>query len=133
MTKTFSLGLAAATLGIIVFAGFAFAAVPVSPEGYWALNENGGAVANDSSGNGNTGAISGGATYTTGGIPATPGNVSALTFDGVDDYVQVPDAAALDVTGVLSISAWVKTSNAGTQILARKTFAYETLIYNGHF
>ena len=114
MTKTFSLGLAATTLAIIVFAGFAFAAVPVSPEGYWALNENGGAVANDSSGNGNTGAISGGATYTTSGIPTTPGNVSALTFDGVDDFVTVPNNATLDVTSPYSLAAWVNVTDVAT-------------------
>ncbi len=48
--------------------------------GYWKLDENSGAIAADSSGNGHDGTIKG-ATWT----PGKSG--SALYFDGVDDYV----------------------------------------------
>src|SRR5215207_4378172 len=46
--------------------------------------------------------------------PATgygPGRVGqAFSFDGVDDFVAVPDEAALDLTGDLTIEAWVNPS-----------------------
>ena len=35
---------------------------------------------------------------------------SALKFDGVNDYVSVPDSQSLDVTGEVSIEAWAKTN-----------------------
>ena len=127
MTRTYSLALAVVIVAVVAFAGIALAAT--GPVGYWALDEGAGTTADDSTANNNDGAISGSAYVV--GAP-TPGNAFALTFDGIDDYVQIPDAAALDVTGALSISAWIKTSNAGTQILARKTFAYELFVYNGH-
>ncbi|MCA9065083.1 MAG: DNRLRE domain-containing protein, partial [Planctomycetaceae bacterium] len=31
----------------------------------------------------------------------------ALTFDGVDDYVHVPDSDSLDITGALTMESWV--------------------------
>jgi uncharacterized membrane protein YedE/YeeE len=48
--------------------------------------------------------INGGAFYTSTGIAPVAGNVSALTFDGVDDFVAVPHAAVLDVTTAYTIS-----------------------------
>ncbi|MHC4432874.1 MAG: PA14 domain-containing protein [Planctomycetota bacterium] len=48
--------------------------------GYWSLDENGGTIAADSSGNGHDGTVIG--AEWTGGIMG-----SALDFDGVDDYV----------------------------------------------
>jgi len=36
----------------------------------------------------------------------------ALSFDGVDDYVKVPDSESLDLT-VLTITAWLKTTQTG--------------------
>ncbi|MDA0328138.1 MAG: LamG domain-containing protein [Gemmatimonadetes bacterium] len=40
--------------------------------------------------------------------PAMPmdTDVAALSFDGVDDYVTVTDAPALDITGNITLSAW---------------------------
>ena len=38
----------------------------------------------------------------------SPGN--ALDFDGTDDFVSVPDAAALDITDQLTLEAWFKPS-----------------------
>ena len=34
----------------------------------------------------------------------------AFSFDGVDDYVEVPSTENLDITGVISLAAWIKTS-----------------------
>ena len=72
---------------------------------YWPLDENSGAVVNDASGRGHHGAIRG--AQWTAGISG-----GALQFDGLDDFVQVPDAAELSFTRAdsYSISAWVRVS-----------------------
>ncbi|MBI3609366.1 MAG: hypothetical protein HY204_01525 [Nitrospirae bacterium] len=46
-------------------------------------------------------------TWTTG----KSGFVNALSFDGVDDYVEVPNAAPLQLTGDLTLEAWVNPTN----------------------
>ncbi|MFK5894256.1 MAG: RHS repeat-associated core domain-containing protein [Pseudomonadota bacterium] len=58
--------------------------------------------ANDSSGNGNDGTEFGGVTYTTG----VKGQ--AASFDGVDDYVDVPHSNTLNLNRPLTISLWMK-------------------------
>lgn len=63
--------------------------------------------ANDSSGNGNNGTVSGAALAT--GHRGTAS--SAYTFDGVNDYVSVPDSSSLDLTSQLTFSAWVQPAN----------------------
>ena len=41
-------------------------------------------------------------------------NLQSLEFDGVDDYVDCGNGASLQITGSLTISAWVKTTNTST-------------------
>jgi outer membrane protein assembly factor BamB len=66
------------------------------------LDDAGGSVALDSSGNSNSGTVSGGAVWSTG----TAGG--ALTFDGIDDVVTIPSTWQLDwAKGTWSV--WVKT------------------------
>jgi len=65
---------------------------------YWKLNEGTGSVAQDSSGNNNTGTLVNGPTWTTSG---------ALTFDGIDSYVNCGTGPSLNLTSSLTISAWV--------------------------
>jgi uncharacterized protein (DUF2141 family) len=67
----------------------------------WALNEGTGAIAGDSSGNANTGALVNGPTWTTGKYGG------ALLFDGVNDRVRVNDSASLDLTTAATFEAWV--------------------------
>ena len=64
------------------------------------FNEGSGTSAADSSGNGHTSTLTNGPTWTTGKYG------DALSFDGADDYVNVPDAASLDLTN-WTISAWI--------------------------
>ncbi len=64
-----------------------------------------GSTAYDSSGD-NDGNVCG-ATWTTGKIG------SALSFDGQNDYVSVPHDASLDITGDITISAWVYITQGG--------------------
>jgi len=37
----------------------------------------------------------------------------ALSFNGVDNYVRVPDADSLDITGPITVLAWLKLSELG--------------------
>ncbi|MHC4733618.1 MAG: LamG domain-containing protein [Planctomycetota bacterium] len=68
--------------------------------GWWKFDEGSGAIAYDSAGT-NDGTING-ASWTTGKIN------SALSFDGVDDYVDVGNDSSLMTTGDLTIYAWIK-------------------------
>jgi hypothetical protein len=56
---------------------------------------------NDMSGNANTGTLTNGPTFSTG----SGGNI---VFDGVDDYVSVPDNSLLRLVGECTICFWVK-------------------------
>ncbi|MCK4918754.1 MAG: LamG domain-containing protein, partial [Candidatus Pacebacteria bacterium] len=38
---------------------------------------------------------------------------SAMSFDGVDDYVDAGSDASLDITDAITVSAWVKTTDTG--------------------
>ena len=72
--------------------------------GCWRFDEETGSTAKDSSPYGNDGTIYG-ATRVRGIIG------KALSFDGVDDYVEVPDSASLDITDEITIGAWVKINS----------------------
>ena len=70
------------------------------------FNEGSGSVAKDSSLYNNHGTIYG-ATWTDGKFG------KALSFDGVDDYVEVPYADSLYIPHEVSVSVWIKPANAG--------------------
>jgi hypothetical protein len=69
--------------------------------GAWGFDEASGTGVTDASGRANNGTISG-ATRTTAGRFG-----SALTFDGVNDWVTVPDSASLDLSTRATLEAWV--------------------------
>ncbi len=76
---------------------------------YWNFNESTGTIASDSSGNANNGIING-ATWTTGKLG------SALQFDGVNDYVNVPDSNSLDAS-TFTFESWIKNNINDSNIL----------------
>jgi chitodextrinase len=78
--------------------------------GYWNFDEGSGTTANDSSGNGNNGTLVNGPTWTTGKVGS-----GALSFNGINDYVNSGSASSLDTLGPLTIAAWIyPTAALGT-------------------
>jgi len=69
--------------------------------GHWSFDEGSGDTVADSSGRGNNGTRYG-ATW----VDSKTGLGKALSFDGVDDYVLVPDSDSLDMQNI-TIMAWV--------------------------
>ncbi len=83
------------------------AVVPADPAGLvaaYGFNAGSGSIAADSSAAGNTGSVSG-ATWTVAGRYG-----SALSFDGVNDWVTTLDASSLDLTNAMTLEAWVRPS-----------------------
>jgi hypothetical protein len=68
--------------------------------GYWKFDEDSGGIAYDSSINFNDGTI-----YEAGWISGKVG--SCLGFDGLNDYVEVPDDDSLDITDECTIETWI--------------------------
>jgi hypothetical protein len=100
---------------------------PPSPTdvAYWKFDEGSGTTTADASGNGNNGTLQGPPTWSAGRVGA-----KALSFDGVDDYVQVGAAAKLVMTNSLSISAWILPKGVGSSateggIIVNKEGEYE--------
>lgn len=85
---------------------------------------------NDQSGKGNNGTNTG-TTSTTGKI----GNARSFTTSGGNDYISIADDATLDITGNITISAWINVTNFGdTPDLITKgdySDSYSTWIRNG--
>jgi hypothetical protein len=75
--------------------------------GAWGFEEGTGLEARDISGAGNHGTLSGPVR-----VPGKYG--AALSFDGINDWVTVPDAPSLDLTTALTVEAWVNPSALGT-------------------
>jgi len=73
--------------------------------GYWPLDEGAGGQALDNSGKNHNGSINGASWVS----PGWDGQGTCLQFDGVDDYVEVPNAADLrfSATAKYTLAAWV--------------------------
>ena len=87
-------------IGIVVFCGMAHAGLNDGLVAYYPLSGN----ANDASGHGHNGTVQG-------ANPTTDrfGNPnSAYYFDGINDYITVPDDGSFNVGNYLTISLWIK-------------------------
>ena len=90
------------------------------PIGYWRLGQTGGIGAADETGNGLTGIynalVAGSGPGNLGqpgprpadGFPGFAGDNRAAHLNGTTSYVSVADADALDITGAVTLEAWIK-------------------------
>jgi hypothetical protein len=56
---------------------------------------------------------------------------NCLSFDGSDDYVEVPSSTSLDVTDAITMEAWVKLNSGGTDTwydIVRRGTGYEVSV-----
>jgi len=104
--------------------------------GYWGMGEGAGQYAYDGSGNNNTGTLGSGSNPDSSDPTWTTGKVGgALSFDGVNDYVNAGTAASLNITGSeLTLEAWVKISSwAGMGGYAAIVENYQDVAGNGGY
>jgi len=109
---------AATNLGVSADVTFTTVAAGTGLVAAYGFNEGNGTMVSDGSGNSNTGATSGPTWSTQGKFGG------ALSFDGVNDYVTIPNSPSLDISGTnLTISFWanIQNGNDGTDdvILAK--------------
>jgi chitodextrinase len=96
--------------------------------GAWGFSEGTGGTTADASGNGNTGTITS-ASWTAQGRYG-----SALSFNGANSVVRIPNSASLNVTTGMTLSAWVRPTAAQggwRTILQRQADAYFLHASNG--
>lgn len=89
--------------------GYADEVAADSPVAWWRFEETSGSTVADEVGS-NDGTVFGANLDVSG----APGTGSAASFDGVDDYVNIPDASALRLTGSITLEAWVYRPSAAT-------------------
>ncbi len=100
--------------------------------GCWLFDEGTGPTTADGSGNGNTGTLVGDASPSTMWVADRFGNAGkALHFNGTSQYVKVSDANSLDITGDITIAAWVKPEEIKTQDVVKKAVTTGTTV-NGY-
>ncbi len=75
-----------------------------APVARWDFEEGSSTSAYDKSGNGNTGTLTSGPTWTTGKVG------QGVLLDGTNDYVSVADSNSLDVASTMTLETWIKTS-----------------------
>ncbi|MCJ7777062.1 MAG: LamG domain-containing protein, partial [Sedimentisphaerales bacterium] len=86
--------------------------------GWWKLDETEGKNASDSSGNNNTGTIVGNPQW-----QSTGGKIGgALEFDGNGDYINLGKKSDFDITGQITVAAWIKVNrfDKGWQAIVTK-------------
>ncbi len=84
--------------------------------GWWTFDEGSGAIAADSSGNGNNGSLHGPVQWTTDGKIG-----GAMKFTGPYNYVQVQNSPSLDMTRAITIAAWINPSWTGNNRILQKS------------
>jgi len=114
------IGIAVWVLLVIALAGLPAGVQAQSDDGLvaeWHFDEGAGNVVEDSSGNGNDGVIYG-ATWVEGKYG------KALSFDGVDDYVEIPDKPSLDIMDEITIEAWIHCYDSydNQELISKVTF-----------
>lgn len=80
--------------------------------GLWKFNTQ---SATDASSNGNNGTLYGGASYST-EVPS----LSSLSLNGTSGYAEVANSQSLNITGAVTVEAWVKTNSTANQSIAER-------------
>src|SRR5690606_27624941 len=99
---------------------FTTASLPDPLVGYWKVDEATGNTLIDASTYGNNATVNGTAVRTTG----IDGN--ALVVNATSQYAIVPDNASLDITGQITLAAWIKPNARATQYIIKKAVNGET-------
>src|SRR5690606_7379145 len=94
--------------------------------------EGSGTTLLDATDNGNHAAVTGSPSW----VPGVEGQ--GLRFGGNGQYATAPDHSSLDVTGAITVSAWVRPERTGREYLVRKaekgeTDGYELTMADGIF
>ena len=104
-------------------AGHPVGGSPVASQvAYWKFDEGYGATAYDSAGsnNGTLTPSTGGTNTTTAAMWDLDGKYGkAIEFDGTDDYVEMADDPAFDITDEITLSAWIKPTAAAQSLYSR--------------
>jgi len=91
----------------VVIVAFVFSlGYPGSMISYWKFDDVTGLTALDSA-DANDGTLNNGPVWTSGKVGG------ALSFDGLNDYVEVPDSANLDITDAITLEAWINPQTVG--------------------
>src|SRR3989475_8032811 len=97
-------------LGVLEVGGATQQVLGDHPSGFWRLGDPVGSTsAADASGNGLTGTVDAGVTL---GQPGAVSGDTAATFPGSGPAVGVPASAVLDLSGPVSVEAWVRPTQA---------------------
>ena len=96
------------TVGVTLTVDPAPPTIPPGLVAAYGFEEPSGTAVNDASGRGHNGTLSGATRSTSGRFG------SALSFDGVNDWVTVPDHNELDLTTGVTMSAWVNPTALGS-------------------
>jgi outer membrane lipoprotein-sorting protein len=75
--------------------------------GWWKFDESTGTIASDSSGNGNNGTLKGNPVWR----PQGGKTGGAIELSGKGDYVEISNESAFDITGQITVSAWVNITD----------------------
>ncbi len=104
--------------------------------GLWHFDEDSGTTVTDSSGNGNTGTYYG-ETFNDGTLKNGPQWVDgkfgkALSFDGVDDYVDCGNDSSLNLDNEVTVEAWIKpiaVPSSGEGLASKADLSYGLTYY----
>jgi len=93
-----------------------------STVGLWLFDEGIGNIASDSSAYNNDGTIYG-ATWSS-DTPFSYTGDHALSFDGIDDYIQISNSSSLNLTNAFTFEAWIKLESTGFRYIGDKYHIY---------
>jgi hypothetical protein len=88
-----------------------------SPVHWWRMGDNDGGTGitiTDQGSEGNDGTLTNGPTFST-DVPTAPpfSNTYSVDFDGTDDYMVISQDSSINITGDLTLSAWINLDSLG--------------------